>query len=179
MNSEQGSQNFLNDDYINQTKQQRQKLVGELNRVKGEIDEIEQLRSHLDELHQEREGLEQRISAMDIILGKEKDNGISASPVGIVPEPQVQAQGTGFVDAPSGIAVGTTNRALSVRQSAEVVREILRENGPLHYRDICAEVVRRGFTVPGQDPAATLLARFSRDPNIKRVSRGTYATIQS
>ena len=176
MDSEQGSQNFLNDEYIKQTKQQRQNLVEELNRVNGEIDGIEQLRSRLDELLQERAGLLNQISAMTVILGEENDHSMNADHVGMAPEPPVQAQGTGFVDAPTGTAVGTTNRALSVGQTVEVVREILREKGPLHYQDIYSEVVRRGFQVPGQNPAATLLARFSRDLSIQRVARGVYVT---
>lgn len=168
MDSEQGSQNFLNDEYIKQTKQQRQKLALELDRVEGEIEE-----------HQKRrQELRHQISAMDIILGKEHDNAEGVDPVGTAPEPPVQAQGTGFVDAPTGTSVGTTNRMLSVRQSVEMVREILLEKGPLHYRAIYKEIVRRGFQVPGQDPAATLLARFSRDSSIKRVASGTYKAKQ-
>ena len=164
MDSEQGSQKFLNDEYINQTKQQRQNLALELARVEEEIGE-----------RQKRcQELRHQISAMDIILGKEHGNAEGLDPVDITLEPEVQARGIGFVDAPTGTAVGTTNRMLSVGQTVEVVREILREKGPLHYRAIYGEVVRKGYQVPGQDPAATLLARFSRDPSIQRIARGSY-----
>ncbi len=43
-----------------------------------------------------------------------------------------------------------------------------------HFRDIYEAMMAQGVVVTGKDPASTLLARFSSDDRLERVSRGTY-----
>ena len=45
---------------------------------------------------------------------------------------------------------------------------------PVHYRDISAAIARVGQGMGRQDPAETLLAALSRDPEFERVGRGIY-----
>jgi len=46
---------------------------------------------------------------------------------------------------------------------------------PMHYRELADLLVREGAYVPGQDPAANLLAHMSRDERFGRArSRGVY-----
>lgn len=59
-------------------------------------------------------------------------------------------------------------------RSVDVVVDILRECGAMHYRNIYEKVEAMGVSIVGKDPAAVLLSRFSRDPRILRVGSGTY-----
>jgi len=55
------------------------------------------------------------------------------------------------------------------------VREVLRTaSQPLHYRQIADQLAATGRGLGGQDPAETLLAALGRDPDFRRVGRGTY-----
>ena len=62
-------------------------------------------------------------------------------------------------------------------KSVEAVVDVLRREGPTHYRDIYEKVAETGVIVVGKDPAAVLLARFSRDSRVHRVGSGTYDLI--
>ena len=73
------------------------------------------------------------------------------------------------------MAMHTPRHASPLAGSVDAVVEILTENGPLHYRTIYEKVEEMGISVIGKDPAAVLLARFSRDPRIRRVGSGTYS----
>lgn len=44
----------------------------------------------------------------------------------------------------------------------------------IHYRDLVEQLERRGVHVPGQDPAANLIAHITRDQRFVRTARGTY-----
>lgn len=59
---------------------------------------------------------------------------------------------------------------------SEMVVGLMRTIFPksLHYRDIYKELESRGLVMGGKDPANTLLARFSSDDRLQRISRGTY-----
>ena len=59
---------------------------------------------------------------------------------------------------------------------SERVVELMRSIFPksLHYREIYKELESRGLVMGGKDPANTLLARFSSDDRLQRISRGTY-----
>ena len=58
---------------------------------------------------------------------------------------------------------------------ADVVVSLIRENGgPMHYLEIHQTLVDRGYQIGGEGNAATLLSRYSKDPRLNRVARGTY-----
>lgn len=62
------------------------------------------------------------------------------------------------------------------RKTADVAYEVLENTGiPMHYRDLYEAILKTGFQVRGEDPAANLIAHISIDPRFKRVKRGTYA----
>lgn len=64
----------------------------------------------------------------------------------------------------------------STDDPVELVVRLLREEGPLHYRDIERELRSRGwFQAGGADPANTLLAKYFQDPRLYRPARGKYA----
>jgi hypothetical protein len=54
--------------------------------------------------------------------------------------------------------------------------DVLDQSGqPIHYRSLAARLGEEGVHVPGQDPAANLLAHMSRDPRFGRAgARGMY-----
>ena len=59
---------------------------------------------------------------------------------------------------------------------ADLVVKLLRETGPLHYRDIERQLRSRGwYRAGGADPANTLLAKYFQDPRLYRPRRGVYA----
>lgn len=62
------------------------------------------------------------------------------------------------------------------KRVADIAYDVLKDAGsPMYYKDLCAAILQKGFEVPGQDPAANLIAHISIDPRFKRVKRGTYA----
>ena len=67
-------------------------------------------------------------------------------------------------------------RGSSRQSAADLAAALLEEVGtPLHYREIERQLRERGkLELGGRDPAYTLLASFSRDPRIRRTTRGTY-----
>jgi len=55
-------------------------------------------------------------------------------------------------------------------------RLLEKKRQPMHYRSICEALRAQGVHIPGNDPAATLLAKMGRDGRFKRIrKRGTYA----
>jgi hypothetical protein len=67
-------------------------------------------------------------------------------------------------------------RTTDKRKTADVAYEVLKNAGtPMHYRDLYEAILKTGFEVRGEDPAANLIAHISIDPRFKRVKRGTYA----
>lgn len=68
----------------------------------------------------------------------------------------------------------------------EMAEEVLRERrgDPMHYRDLADELIKRGATIRGQDPAGALVSRMTQDDNrrdeadkrfIRPTSKGFYA----
>lgn len=63
----------------------------------------------------------------------------------------------------------------SLIADADKVVDLVREMGPLHYRQIFDLLQKRGFVMPGgMDPANTLLAKFFNEQRLRRAKRGTY-----
>lgn len=55
--------------------------------------------------------------------------------------------------------------------------EILEAGGaPLHYKKLTGLMKERSIYIPGNKPAANLLAHMNRDDRFVRVGRGTYTT---
>jgi hypothetical protein len=127
-------------------------LQGEMNRIDVDVSRLQEEYSvKLGQLQTQRKQIEEVIQHVDALL---KIEGGVYEPVtlasGRVGEPTV---------APSDMALG-----------------ILEEHGkPMHYKDIAAEIKKRGNILIGKDPAATLLTKLIRDDRFKRVKRGTYA----
>ncbi|MDD5093738.1 MAG: HTH domain-containing protein [Dehalococcoidia bacterium] len=130
----------------------RQGLRGEINRIDAEASRLQdEYSKKLGQLQSLRKQLEEAIQHVDALL---KIEGGIYEPVALT---GVKADEPAI--APADIAFG-----------------ILEEQGkPMHYRDIAAEVKKRGTDLLGKDPAATLLTKLSRDDRFKRISRGTYA----
>ena len=78
--------------------------------------------------------------------------------------------------AAGAVVAGGPDNRLAENTTADMVVELLRETGPLHYREIERELRARGaITIGGKDPANTLLSRFFNDQRLYRPKRGTYA----
>lgn len=63
----------------------------------------------------------------------------------------------------------------SVRETAVQVLETIGK--PVHYRELLSEMEKRGYRVPGKDPATNLLAHLLNDSRItkaKEIDRGYY-----
>jgi hypothetical protein len=59
---------------------------------------------------------------------------------------------------------------------SDAVVHLVKEQGPMHYREIFANLFERGLTDgSGADPENALLARYYNDPRLYRPARGTYA----
>lgn len=59
--------------------------------------------------------------------------------------------------------------------SADQVFAHLSDAGqPIHYKVLSQQLLSKGVTIPGRDPAATLLSQIYRDARFKRFGRGTY-----
>ena len=57
----------------------------------------------------------------------------------------------------------------------DVAADIVRGSGSgVYYRDLLKALSDRGVAVPGQDPAANLIAHLTRDERFVRTGRGTY-----
>ena len=134
------------------------------------IDELARTSAEISKLKAWRDDLSKKISALNVILDDE---------AGAVPVSQHQTADAPQSEGPNQYVSILDSR--SSRQSPELSKsvdaavEVLRREGPLHYRDIYAKIAEMGVSVIGKDPAATLLSRFSRDPRIRRISSGTYA----
>ena len=156
-------------DYIETTKQIREQLALRLKEIEAQI----------SQLNDEKRQLFETVSAMDAIPGvrpdKDRELVERNDPLELSDEHPASPDATPRI--PSALSYGdhTRRRNSSAHSdSVDAVVEVLRSAGPLHYRDILVKVGENGVSVRGKDPAATLLARFSRDSRIHRVGYGTY-----
>ncbi len=138
-------------------------------------DELAKIVTELERLETQRIKLVRDLLALDILLGREVNINAAlsvdtarASQLESVKRHVIARSGSVRRHQPSEVLV----------QSVDAVLEVLRDHEPLHYREIYAKVAETGVIIPGKDPAATLLARFSRDPRVERISAGTYCLIQ-
>jgi len=130
----------------------RDGLRGEINRIDADVLKLqEEYSGRLDQLQAQRKQVEDAIQHVDALLRLE----------GGIYEPVTLAGGS--VDES---AIAPSDVAFSILEEHEKA---------MHYRDIAAEVKKRGINLVGKDPAATLLTKLSRDNRFKRVKRGTYA----
>ena len=69
-----------------------------------------------------------------------------------------------------------TNGSPSGRKAtADDVVELLKREGPMHYRDIHDAIKSQGLEIGGKGNADTLLSRYFQDSRLERIARGTYA----
>lgn len=134
-------------------------------------DELASVDAEIAQLETKRAKLRIDLKALDILLGEGTTLDYLARPETVITGtdnlPQVGHRGQVRLHQPSE----------ELSKSITAVVEVLEECGELHYRDIYTKVAARSITIPGKDPAATLLSRFSRDPRVERVSAGTYRLI--
>ncbi len=72
-------------------------------------------------------------------------------------------------------ATAPTDAVVTTGSFLDVAADILRgSSSGIYYRDLIAALSDRGITVPGQDPAANLIAHITRDQRFVRTARGTY-----
>ena len=141
------------------------------------IDCLETIEAKMAELEAQRDKLRKEVAALNSLLGCDTDKPLSVSVSDIASGVQHKTTDLFGPNLDNG-NVGESRRSPALVESVDATVEVLRQNGrPLHYRQIYAEVTNMGVYVTGKDPAATLLARFSRDPRIERVSSGTYRLI--
>lgn len=138
-----------------ETAESRQRPVSE-----GDLAEL--LRSRLAQLDIDREELIQRRRELDAALNRiEDERGHIAALLGL----------NGSSPAP-----GTVQGSALSDDPADLVVELLRDKGPLHYREIERQLRARGwYQAGGADPANTLLAKYFNDPRLYRPRRGVYA----
>ena len=140
------------------------------------IDRLETIETTVAELEAQRDKIRKEVAALDSLLGCGTDKPLSVSVSDTVAGVQDKTTDLSVPNLANG-NLGESRRSPALAKSVEATVELLRQYGPLHYRQIYAEVAKMGIYVQGKDPAATLLARFSRDPRIERVSSGTYRLI--
>ena len=116
------------------------------------IRDIEELRGRILPLEEQVKRKQEELSAVDNLLA---------------------LQGVSDVPKPPAESALLTNR--SSRSSLDCAYELLLEAGkPFHYKELHARLLDRGVRIPGQNPAANLLAHVNRDPRFRWVGRGTY-----
>jgi len=137
------------------------------------LDELAKIDAEIDALQSQRSKLRRDLLAIGILLGDEVDIN-SAQPPEIASASPLEG-----MNRQTGTRSPRRHQPSEVlAQSVDAVMNVLQEHGPLHYREIYTKVAEAGVIIPGKDPAATLLSRFSRDPRVERVSAGTYRIIQ-
>jgi hypothetical protein len=63
---------------------------------------------------------------------------------------------------------------LSVADMAYEVLSRREDQEPIHYSQLAEEIMSEGKLIPGQNPAANLIAHLGRDGRFVRTGRGTY-----
>jgi len=118
------------------------------------LKEIEDLKAQLTPLEKEIRVRQEKLAAIDRLLDLE-----------IKPVEAISTSKNNL-----NTAVG------SKRKTSDIAYEVLKKTGiPMYYKDLCEAILRTGFEIRGEDPAANLIAHISIDPRFKRVKRGTYA----
>ncbi|MGD0019053.1 MAG: hypothetical protein ABSD62_07330 [Candidatus Limnocylindrales bacterium] len=110
-------------------------------------EELEQLKGQLRGLSEQIGRREQQLKNLDELLALEGSPAVER-PAGARPE------SSSFLDL-----------------AAEIVRG---SQSGVYYRDLLQGITSRGVTVPGQDPAANLIAHLTRDSRFIRTGRGVY-----
>lgn len=120
--------------------------------------ERDEASARLEEIRQAVARLDSDIGHIDALLGEPRETGAAAA------------------DGMAGQAAGNPAASQAENPAADLVVELLRETGPLHYREIERELRARGaIAIEGKNPANTLLSRFFNDQRLYRPKRGTYA----
>ncbi len=120
------------------------------------LKELEELRARAAEIAALVNLREGQLKNLDELLGMEAGGGPHAA------SPDVQAA-----------------QARTLRLSDQAY-EVLRDKGePLHYRELARLMTTHGVYIPGQDPAANLIAHLSRDQRFARTEgRGVYGLLE-
>lgn len=177
-------------------------LRAELDRARGEQDEIDSARaeieptynemiSRMSDLEDREEVLVPHIEALEVLLGERpftRPGGPARSRSELefgkrrienILRPKPSLPEMPIVPRSLGLAFRRRSPEVIRQEGADLVVALLEETGePLHYRDIHQELETRGYRVGGVDPAATLLSRFFKDPRLYRPQRGTYALVE-
>ena len=139
---------------------------------------LAQTQAKIEALEAARDQLLKEIAALDILLGDETDN-----PAHSVAETKAVASlQYPVLDNPALTIDGSRRprQSTMLMKSVDAVVEILQQSKqPLHYRVIYDAVSAQGIEVTGKDPAAVLLARFSRDPRLERIGNGVYRVVSA
>ena len=151
--------NIIDDELLVLVKQRLAKHTAERERLDLEISQLTERRSRIQRLVADLED----IAAMAHHQGEEDLN--DAGPIARSPSPWLPRQ-----DAPA------TNRSTSgYKATADDVVELLKREGPMHYRDIHDAITSQGLEIGGKGNADTLLSRYFQDSRLERIARGTYA----
>jgi hypothetical protein len=134
----------------------REELVEELKRIDLMTRKLQnEYSTRLIEMREKQRPVQDALKHIEALLQIEGWN----RPLQSIPEEQKNTQKT--VD----------------EQYIELAHSILKSYGqPMHYMELFSKLKENGVYIPGKNPAATLLAKMSRDSRFKRIKkRGTYA----
>jgi hypothetical protein len=128
---------------------------------------VDILRLKRREILTEIEGLRQQMADLTNRVGIKENQLKNIDDLLVLEGPTPNSDGETSDD---GRAVARSQRFV------ERAFEVLFSSGqPMHYREIARRLSEQGVYVPGQDPAANLLAQMSRDARFSRATgRGTY-----
>ena len=137
------------------------------------IGHLKRVEANIAELQVQREKLIKEVAALDSLLGHHSDSTPYLEPdTTVVTQSQAEDLSEPSLEDRD---LEESRRSPALAESVDATLEVLRQHGrPLHYRQIYDKVTEMGISVIGKDPAAVLLARFSRDPRFQRVGSGTY-----
>lgn len=137
---------------------------------------LEEIEAKIAELQEQREKFSKEVAALDGLLGYEEHSYTEPTP-GTIGNSKGRTDDLLDPISVDGDSTETRHSPAHV-ESVDATLKVLQQHGrPLHYREIYDKVTDMGVSVIGKDPAAVLLARFSRDSRIQRVGSGTYTLI--
>jgi hypothetical protein len=126
------------------------------------------------------QALQRRLEELRGLTGRDKER-IRELQEGVAIKEEQMTYIVKLLDAEGVSVVDATPTATAQMSVAGMAYEVLaaRDNhDPVHYRELARLIESRGWQIPGQDPAANLIAHMGRDDRVIRTGRGMYALEQ-
>ncbi len=151
--------NIIDDELLELVKERLARHIADRDRLDLEISQLTERRSRIERLVADLED----IVAMAQHQSEEDLN--EDGPARRSPSPWLPRQ---HAPAANGSSSGR-------KATADDVVELLKREGPMHYRDIHTAIKSQGLEIGGKGNADTLLSRYFQDSRLERIARGTYA----